>query len=176
MAIILALGSLVLMYHNNTDYVVALIVTLIAVGIILFGISWLLSPHSGFSGLSQLWTRSLLNIGTPFERWLSNLSEQRQKQGSVQDFLDTAMNELVSLPWIAGAGWSVGETHEVYGELTKHEIHLTLSDQPLTLYTHVPPAGVMSLHCSLLVQLIDTFYTAKKQVWELAQQAHMHAI
>ena len=176
MAIILALGSLVLMYHNNTDYVVALIVTLIAVGIILFGISWLLSPHSGFSGLSQLWTRSLLNIGTPFERWLSNLSEQRQKQGSVQDFLDTAMNELVSLPWIAGAKWSVGETHEIYGELTKHEIHLTLSDQPLTLYTHVPPAGVMSLHCSLLVQLIDTFYTAKKQELELAQQAHMHAI
>ena len=176
MAIILALGSLVLMYHNNTDYVVALIVTLIAVGIILIGISWLLSPHSGFSGLSQLWTRSLLNIGTPFERWLSNLSEQRQKQGSVQDFLDTAMNELVSLPWIAGAGWSVGETREVYGELTKHEIHLTLSDQPLTLYTHVPPAGVMSLHCSLLVQLIDTFYTAKKQELELAQQAHMHAI
>jgi len=176
MAIILALGSLVLMYHNNTDYVVALIVTLIAVGIILFGISWLLSPHSGFSGLSQLWTRSLLNIGTPFERWLSNLSEQRQKQGSIQDFLDTAMNELVSLPWIAGAGWSDGETHEVYGELTKHEIHLTLSDQPLTLYTHVPPAGVMSLHCSLLVQLIDTFYTAKRQEQELAQQAHIHAI
>jgi len=176
MAIILALGSLVLMYHNNTDYIVALIESLIAVGIILIGISWLLSPHSGFSGLSQLWTRSLLNIGTPFERWLGNLSEQRQKQGSAQDFLGTALNELVSLPWIAGAKWSVGETHEIYGELTKHEIHLTLSDQPLTLYTHVPPAGVMSLHCSLLVQLIDTFYTAKKQEQELAQQAHLHAI
>lgn len=34
----------------------------------------------------------------------------------------------------------------------------------------------MSLHCSLLVQLIDTFYTAKKQEQELTQKAHLHAI
>ena len=176
LAIILALGSLVLMYHGGTDYIVALIESLVAVGLILIAISWLLSPHSGFSGLSQLWTKSLLNIGTPFERWLANLSEQRQVQQSSQDFLDTAMGELVSLPWIAGARWTEGTTHEIYGEITKHEIHLTISDQPITLFTHVPPAGVMSLHCSLLVQLIDTFYTAKQQEQELAQKAHLHAI
>ena len=176
LAIILALGSLVLMYHDGTDYIAALIVSLIAVGLVLISISWLLSPHSGFSGLAQLWTRSLLNIGTPFEQWLANLSEQRQTQQSAQAFLATAMGELVSLPWIAGARWTEGTTNEVYGEITRHEIHLTISDHPITLFTHVPPAGVMSLHCSLLVQLIDTFYTAKKQEQELAQKAHLHAI
>ena len=176
MAIILALGCLVLMYHNNTDYIVALIETLIGVGFVLIAISWLSSPHSGFSGLSQLWTRSLLNIGTPFEQWLTNLSEQKQIQQSSQDFLDTAMGELISLPWIAGARWSEGSTHGTYGEITKHEIHLSISNEPVTLFTHVPPAGVMSLHCSLLVQLVDTFYIAKKQEQELAQKAHLHAI
>lgn len=176
MAIILALGSLVLMYHNNTDYIVALIETLIGVGFVLIGISWLSSPHGGFSGLSQLWTKSLLNIGTPFEQWLANLSEQKQIQQSSQDFLDMAMDELVSLPWIAGARWSEGPKHETYGEITKHEIHLTISDEPITLFTHVPPAGVMTLHCGLLVQLIDTFFTAKKQELELEQKAHLHAI
>jgi len=176
MAIILALGSLVLMYRDNTDYIVALIETLIGVGIILIGISWLSSPHSGFSGLSQLWTKSLLNIGTPFEQWLANLSEQKQIQQSSQDFLDMAMDELVSLPWIAGARWSEGSKNGTYGEITKHEIHLTISDEPITLFTHVPPAGVMTLHCGLLVQLIDTFFTAKKQELELEQKAHLHAI
>ena len=176
MAIILALGSLVLMYHNNTDYIVALIETLIGVGFVLIGISWLSSPHSGFSGLSQLWTKSLLNIGTPFERWLANLSEQKQIQQSSQEFLDMAMDELVSLPWIAGARWSEGSRNGIYGEITKHEIHLTISDEPITLFTHVPPAGVMTLHCGLLVQLIDTFFTAKKQEQELEQKAHLHAI
>jgi len=176
LAIILALGSLVLMYHDGTDYIVALIESLIAVGLVLIAISWLLSPHSGFSGLAQLWTRSLLNIGTPFEQWLTNLSDQMQAQQSAQSFLGTAMGELVSLPWIAGAKWSEGTTSEIYGEVTRHEIHLTISDHPVTLYTHVPPAGVMSLHCSLLVQLIETFYTAKKQEQELAQKAHLHAI
>jgi len=176
MAVILALGSLVLMYHNDTDYIISLIETLIAVGILLISISWLLSPHSGFSGLSQLWTTSLLNIGTPFEQWLAKLSEQRQLQQSPADFLDTAMRELVSLPWIAGATWTGGSTHGIYGELTRHEIHLNISDQPITLFTHVATAGAMSLHCNLLVQLIDTFYTAKKQERELAQQTHLHAI
>ncbi len=176
LAVILALGSLVLMYHNNTDYIISLIQALIAVGILLVSISWLLSPHSGFGGLSQLWTTSLLNIGTPFEQWLTNLSDQKQSQQSPADFLDTAMRELVSLPWIAGATWTGGSTHGIYGELTRYEIHMDISNHPLTLFTHVAPAGVMSLHCNLLVQLIETFYTAKKHEQELAQQAHLHAI
>ena len=62
MVIILALGSLVLMYHNNSDYIISLIQTLIIVGFLLISISWLLSTHSGFNGLSQLWAKSLLNI------------------------------------------------------------------------------------------------------------------
>jgi len=176
MAVVLALGSLVLMYHNNTDYIISLIQSLIAVGFLLIAISWLLSPHSNFSGLSQLWTTTLLNIGTPFELWLAKLSEQKQLQQSPADFLDMAMKELVSLPWIAGATWTGGSTHGIYGELTRHEIHLIISNQPITLFAHVAPAGAMSLHCNLLVQLIDTFYTAKKQEQKLTQQAHLHSI
>jgi signal transduction histidine kinase len=176
MVIILALGSLVLMYHNNSDYIISLIQTLIIVGILLISISWLLSTHSGFSGLSQLWAKSLLNIGTPFEQWLAKLSIQKQLQQSPADFLDTAMRELVSLPWIAGATWSGGSTHGIYGEITRYEVHLAISVEPITLFTHVQPAGVMSLHCKLLVQLIETFYIAKKQEQELEQQAHLRAI
>ncbi|RKZ49152.1 MAG: hypothetical protein DRQ48_02555 [Gammaproteobacteria bacterium] len=176
MVIILALGSLVLMYHNNSDYIISLIQTLIVVGFLLISISWLLSTHSGFSGLSQLWAKSLLNIGTPFEQWLAKLSMQKQLQQSPADFLDTAMKELVSLPWIAGATWSGGSTHGIYGELTRYEVHLAISVEPITLFTHVQPAGVMSLHCKLLVQLIETFYIAKKQEQELEQQAHLRAI
>jgi len=176
MVIILALGSLVLMYHNNSDYIISLIQTLIIVGFLLISISWLLSTHSGFSGLSQLWAKSLLNIGTPFEQWLAKLSIQKQLQQSPADFLDTAMRELVSLPWIAGATWSGGSTHGIYGEITRYEIHLAISVEPITLFTHVQPAGVMSLHCKLLVQLIETFYIAKKQEQELEQQAHLRAI
>jgi signal transduction histidine kinase len=101
---------------------------------------------------------------------------QKQLQQSPADFLDTAMRELVSLPWIAGATWSGGSTHGIYGELTRYEVHLAISVEPITLFTHVQPAGVMSLHCKLLVQLIETFYIAKKQEQELEQQAHLRAI
>lgn len=176
MAIIIALGSVELTHHNNIEYIVSLISTLMLVGFILIGISWLLSPHAGFSGPLQLWTKSLLNIGTPFEEWLAKLSKQKIEQKSARDFLDTAMTELVSLPWVAGATWSEGSAYGNYGEITKHEIHLMISAEPITLFTHVSTTGVMSLHCSLLVQLIDTFYIAKKQEQELEQKAHLHAI
>ncbi len=176
MVIVIALGSMELTHHNNVEYTTSLIATLILVGFILMGISWLLSPQIGFSGLLQLWTKSLLNIGTPFEEWLARLSKQKTEQKSARDFLNTAMTELVSLPWVAGARWIEGATHRNYGERSKHEIHLNISDETITLFTHVPTTGVMSLHCNLLVQLIDTFYIAKKQEQELEQKAHLHAI
>jgi hypothetical protein len=131
MAIVIALGSVELTHHNKIDYIISLITTLMLVSFLLIGISWLLSPHAGFSGPLQLWTKSLLNIGTPFEEWLAKLSKQKIEQKSARDFLDTAMTELVSLPWAAGAWWSEGLSHGAYGAITKHEIHLMISDEPI---------------------------------------------
>ncbi|MBI4006132.1 MAG: hypothetical protein HY356_05645 [Gammaproteobacteria bacterium] len=176
LASLLALGSLVLMYHNGTDYFTALIQTLFAIGISLLAISLLLTPHAGFSGLPQLWSRSLLNIGTPFEQWLSELSKLRQEHKSAEKFLESAIEKLVALPWIAGVKWNLPKSEGVYGVSTKHEINLTINDSPVTLYTHVPIGGALLLHCNLLIQLIENFYEAKIYERELSLQTHLQAI
>jgi len=176
LASLLALGSLVFMYHSGTDYFTALIQTLFAIGIVLIAISWLLSPHSGFSGLSQLWSSSLLNIGTPFEQWLDELSKLRQEHNSAEKFLESAIEKLVSLPWIAGVKWHAPKLEGTRGVTTKYEINLTINSNPVTLYTHVPIGGALLLHCNLLIQLIENFYEAKINERELALQAHLQAI
>ena len=77
---LLIVGSLLNMYRSETEYLVALIQSLIAIGLLLFVISWLLTPHAGFSGLSQLWMRSILNIGTPLEQWLEKIASLFEQQ------------------------------------------------------------------------------------------------
>lgn len=176
MVSLLALASLVIMYHTGTDYFTALIQSLLAIAMGLFGISWLLSPHSGFSGLSQLWSRSLLNIGTPFEQWLSELSELTRKHQSADEFLESAIQKLVTLPWLAGVCLKMNDEMVAYGKETKYHIKLTINDQPLILYTEVPISGAFELHCLLLIQLIEYFYNAKVNEHELAKQAHLQAI
>ena len=173
---LLALGSLILMYHNNTDYFVALIQTLLAIGVCLLAISWLLTPRSGFSGLSELWTKSLLNIGTPFELWLFELSQLRQEHQSADLFLQAAMEKLVALPWMAGVAWTIEETAHSSGSTSKHKIKTTVQEHPVTLYTNVHIGGALLLHCNLLIQLIDNFYIAKINERDLAKQAHLQAI
>jgi len=173
---LLALGSLVIMYHAGTDYLVALIQTLFAIGICLFAISWLLSPHAGFSGLSELWSRSILNIGTPFEQWLIELSQLRQDQKTADDFLEAAMGKLVALPWMAGVKWTIENKDYSRGEPSKNEIQTKIQGIPITLCTNIPIGGALLLHCNLLIQLIDQFYVAKIHEQDLSRQAHLQAI
>ena len=52
---LLVAGTLLNMYRTQTDYLPALIETLIVIGVFLLAISWLLIPRAGFSGLPQLW-------------------------------------------------------------------------------------------------------------------------
>ena len=173
---LLALGSLVIMYHSGTDYFISLIYSLLAIGTGLLLISWLLSAHTGFGVLSQLWSRSLMNIGTPFEQWLSELSALKDQHESPSGFLDAAIEKLASLPWISGVKWQISNQLNIHGTKTKHLLNLSVNSHAVTLYTRVPVGGAMLLHCKLLIKLIEYFYLAKVNERELEKQAHLQAI
>ena len=173
---LLALGSLVIMFHTGTDYFTALIQTLFAIGICLFTISWLLTPHVGFSGLSELWSRSLLNIGTPFEQWLIELARIKQEKNTPDEFLEAAMEKLVTLPWVVGVKWTVANNNFSRGDPSKNEIQTKIQNNPVTLCTSLPIGGSLYLHCNLLIQLIDQFYVSKLNEQNLSRQVHLQAI
>ena len=72
---------------------------------LLLAISWLWSPFAGFGGLGQLWTRYLMNIGTPFEQWLSRIADISTSVSDPNAFMDNAVKELGRLPWVRGVRW-----------------------------------------------------------------------
>ena len=164
------------MYQSGTEYVIALIQTLIVIALFLFVISWLLSPRTGFSGLSQLWSRSLLNLGTPFEKWLSNLDNLSQQQKTPIEFLEASLEDLLALPWVVGVKWQTDGTSGVLGDTSKHETVFNKDNFIVGIYSNNWMGGALYLHCNLLIQLIDNFYIAKVRERQLTQQAHLKAI
>ena len=169
-------GCLLNMYLGGAEYLTSLIETLLTLALFLFTISWLLSPRSGFSGLSQLWTKSLLNIGTPFEQWLSGLSDLSGKQDDPDAFLEMAMEDLVSLPWIEGVVWQAGDVLHEHGKKTKYEAEFKADNITVWFHTNTVAGGALYLHCVLLVRLLDNFYIAKLRERELTTRAHLKAI
>jgi len=169
-------GCLLNMYLGGTEYLTSLIETLLTLALFLFTISWLLSPRTGFSGLSQLWTKSLLNIGTPFEQWLSGLSDLSGKQDDPDAFLEMAMDDLVSLPWIEGVVWQTGDVLHEHGKKTKYEAEFKADNITVWFHTNTVVGGALYLHCILLVRLLDNFYIAKFRERELTNRAHLKAI
>ncbi len=172
---LLALGTLVIMNRTQFDYFFALFQTLLLIGIGLMLISWLLSS-GGAGGLAQLWSRSLLNIGTPFEQWLADMAQLKEEQNSAEDFLDAAIIKLVSLPWISGVKWGSENSLNIHGIKSRHKITMTVHEHPVTIYSDVSIKGALSLHCNLLIQLIEYMHESKLNEQQLARQARIQAV
>lgn len=173
---IVALGSLVTMYHSGVDYPVALIQSSIVLGVFLLAISWLLSPHGGFGGLHQVWDQSLLNIGTPFEQWLGELTRLDSALDQPAAFQDAAMHALAELPWIEGLHWGIDGEEQKLGKRTFFPIKLSSGRTDVTIFTRRAFGPMLMIHCKLLVQLVEIFYKAKVREQQLALQAHQQAI
>lgn len=173
---LLVAGSLLAMYSQNIDYLSALIQMLTAIGGFLLLISWLLTPRPGFSGLAQLWERAIINVGTPFEHWLTNLAGLFTRARDAGDFLQQAMAGLVALEWVAGVQWQGVDGAGAIGEMSAHGTSFALEPLAVRVHTHAPLGGALQAHCRLLVQLINHFYNAKLQERELTRQTHLSAI
>ncbi len=176
MAAIVAMGSLITMYRFNADYSEALFYASLVLAGFLFAISWLLRPTTGIGGLAEVWERSLLNIGTPFEEWLAELAELADRRLAPDQFFDSAMRALGTLPWVRGVRWKGPELSGAVGDHTAFAIDLHAASTAVHLFVPRPPGPALRLHAKLLVQLVGDFYVAKQREQELAQQAHLQAI
>ncbi len=173
---LLALGSLLVMYSTGLSYPAALFQNLIFIALFLLAISWMLDPHPGFSGLSQLWSRYVLNMGTPFEEWLTGLSQLAQKHDAPEAFLEKAMAQFGELPWVEGARWWTRDQSGLVGRETPHANGVHGDTLEVTVFTLAAPGATLLLHGRLLVQVIDYFYAAKHSQQELGSRAHLQAV
>jgi signal transduction histidine kinase len=173
---VLAMGSLLRMYDSAVIYPDALFQTVISLGAFLLAISWLWAPFAGFSGLGQLWTRYLMNIGTPFEQWLGRIAKLSERVLEPSAFLDLAMHELAELPWVKGASWVADDREGEVGASSPHSFSVSESGFDVTVYAHGQIGTALALHGRLLVGLLAHFYRAKTREVELTNHVHLEAV
>ncbi len=173
---LLAVFSVLMTVRLGIDYPLALVTTLMALGVFLFFLAWITTPSAGNLGLLSVWEKSVLNIGTRFEAWLANVSNLASQQPEADDFLDEAVAELVEIPWIAGAVWTSATSSGMHGHPSPHELPLDTEALSVTLYTERSVSSALLIHCRLLIQVLGHFYVAKLRENEQAGAAHLRAV
>ncbi|MDE2309318.1 MAG: HAMP domain-containing histidine kinase [Betaproteobacteria bacterium] len=172
----LVLGSLSFMTLGHVDYLEALLRTLFVMALVLLALGWLWNPRFGFTGLQPVFSRYLLNIGTPFESWLRQLAETAQHEQSPAAFLAQATTDLAALPWLSGVTWRAEEDSGHLGESSPHYIEVEEQGLRLTLFSRQAIAPSVLLHIHLLTQLLGYFYQAKRREQRLREVTRLQAI
>lgn len=177
LTLFLCMGSVLVTYSTGTPYLQSLASTVMIAALFLFAMAVLWTPRAGFSGLAQLWEKYLLNIGGPFEQWISRLAAiEANTSVKPEQFLNTSIQHLMKRHWICGINWKTDNVENLSGIQCGN--HVTFNDDKLqlTLYTYNPIGPALLFHSKLLLSVLTFYYRAKIQEQQLIKQAHLQAI
>jgi len=174
---ILALGSIVLMYHANLSYPFAVFQMTLATNLFILTVSWLWLVFAGEEGTDPLWARHLMNMGHAFELWLDNLAQPNNyKNLTPQEFLHAGFAQLSTLPWIAGITWQSLYGSDILGRKEKYQLDLSIQTLDVTVYSYYRISGSHYFQIKILIQLLEHFHQAKRREAAFAHQARLQAI
>ena len=177
LTLFLCMGSVLVTFTANIPYIQSLASTIIIAAMFLLVTALLWSPRGGFSGLAQLWEQYLLNIGGPFEQWISQLSSLEANTSRDPDyFLNTSIKYLHEKHWVSGIYSKTDKSESLAGERSRHLVTVKNDKVELTLYAFSPIGPALLLHTKLLLSVLMFYYKAKIQERQLTKQAHLHAI
>jgi signal transduction histidine kinase len=173
---LVVLGSLAFMSLGQMDYLEALPRTLFLIGLVLLALGGLWNPRFGFSGLQVMFSRYLLNVGTPFESWLTQLAEAAQREHDAASYLRHAINLLADFPWLSGMSWQSPDGSGQFGQFSEHAVVVQEGELRLAVYAKQQLNPAVLLHVHLLAQLIGYFYQAKQREQSLRDITRLQAV
>ena len=173
---LVVLGTFAFMTLARLDYLGALLRSLFLMGVVLLALGWLWNPRFGFSGLQMMFSRYLLNVGTPFENWLTLLSDVARREPDPAAYLRHSIALLEDFPWLSGLSWQSPDGAGQFGQFSKHEVRVLEGELRLTLYAKQSLNPSVLLHIRLLAQLIGYFYQAKQREQSLRDISRLQAV
>jgi len=173
---LVVLGTLALMTLAQLDYLGALLRSLFLIALVLLALGGLWSPRFGFSGLQVMFSRYLLNVGTPFEDWLTQLAEAAQLEPDPSAYLKRAISLLSDFPWLSGLSWQSPDGNGQIGSQSNNDVRVQEGELLLTLYAKQSLNPSVLLHIHLLAQLIGYFYQAKQREQSLRDITRLQAV
>ncbi|MCB5185618.1 sensor histidine kinase [Methylobacillus gramineus] len=176
LSVTLILSIFTIERSSEVDYANVVLQVVFGLAATLLIASWLWNPRAGFSGIGQLLSRYLLSVGLPFERWIKNIAELAERETSPKEFMQAAMTEVETLPWVAGGKWETAEDQGEFGIAAAYKADLDFHDFHLTLYSRWPLTPALTMHIKLLTQILGEFHEAKRREEALLQNTYMQAI
>ncbi len=172
----LVLGSFAFMTVARIDYVASVSYSMLIIAGVLVVLSLAWNPRAGFGGLAMYFSRYLLSVGLPFERWLFVLAELSQLETKPERFMKEACAGLAQLPWVSGGFWHTANESGDFGAVSKNSVEFTNQEMHLRVFTKLPLSPSLVWHFHLLGQLLGEFYVAKQREQKLQQQTYVQAV
>ncbi len=174
---VLVLGSLALMLLTKIDYANALLQSLVVLGGVLLLLGWSWSPHAGFSGWGNIFSRYILSAALPAERWLHSLAELALEELEPEAFVAKACEAMrKELLWVNGISWVTIDKAGAYGNLIGTSTEFKHQEIGLTIFTRYPLPPSLIWHFNLLAQLLGEFHADKKRAKRLKELSYMQAV
>jgi hypothetical protein len=173
----LILGTFAVMLTLDSGYIQALLQSLLLLGAALLLLGWAWDPHAGFPGFGSLFSRYLLSIGLPIERWLDTLATLALHVDDPEAFLEQACaNMTKSLRWVVGVEWVLDEKRDQFGLLEGFCSGYRFEGVTLNIHTRHRLTAALAFHLNLMTKLLAEFYADKRRASALKELSYMKAI
>ncbi|MBT8438302.1 MAG: sensor histidine kinase, partial [Gammaproteobacteria bacterium] len=177
LVIFLSMSSVLVSLKAQQAYLESLAISVIILSLFLLITALLWAPRAGFNGLAQLWEKYILDIGGPFEQWITHISTLEANTSlRPENFLSASLRYLMLQHWTCGVYWETSENNGLEGSESQHKVSINDEKLKLILYTNIPVGPSLLLHAKLLLSVLTFYYRAKLQEQQLFKQAHMQAI
>ena len=176
LVVVLVLGSIAAMRVTNNQYFQAVVLTVLAFGGALLILAVLWGPRSGFGGLRTYFSRYLMTVGMPFELWMRRIAELSDAETNSARFLEHAMHEVSTLPWIMGCKWISADGSGNFGKQSGYSAQFRYHELEISFFTEIRLSPALFLHLRLLAQVVGEFYEGKRREQVLKQNAYMQAV
>jgi hypothetical protein len=176
LGIVLVLGSIALMRFTDENYIASVALTVMGFGLALFVFAVLWNPSRGFGGLRTYLSRYLLSVGMPFELWMRRVAELAETESDSQRFLEAALREISTLPWIRGGTWKSADGEGEFGRPGEHSLRFEQHGLTIVFNAEIPLSPALFLHMRLLAQVVGEFYEGKRREVVLRQNAYLQAV
>ncbi|HHJ35017.1 MAG TPA: hypothetical protein ENJ87_04560, partial [Gammaproteobacteria bacterium] len=177
LVIFLSMSSVLISLTTQQVYLESLATSVFILSLFLLVTAFLWAPRAGFSGLAQLWEKYILDIGGPFEQWITHVATlEKNTSLRSENFLSASLRYLMQQHWVCGITWKTLSDAGTEGEISSYQVKINDEELQLTLYAYTPVGPSLMLHAKLLLSVLTFYYRAKLQEQQLIKQAHMQAI
>jgi signal transduction histidine kinase len=121
-------------------------------------------------------SRYLLSVGMPFELWMRRVAELAETESDSRRFLEAAMRELSTLPWVRGGTWRSADGEGEFGRPGEHSVRFEQHGLTMVFHAEIPLSPALFLHMRLLAQVVGEFHEGKRRESTLRQNAYLQAV